>query len=64
MSKRILLEEFHLSVYVNRSFPEVKILGVRRQLCSKRFQAALKSAILQVCRQRSLAPNVKFIISR
>jgi len=57
MPKRILLEEFHFSVFVPRGLPERQYLVIRRVLNSAHFQARLRRHLRGFCRHyRSLRP--------
>ena len=44
MPKRVLIEEFHLSVFVPHSLPEAESTSIYRALNGKRFRAELKQS--------------------
>jgi hypothetical protein len=48
---RVLLEEFHLSLTVPRSTPDVVREATRRVLTSRPFRVALRAAVLDCLRK-------------
>jgi hypothetical protein len=57
VAKAVLIEEFHLSLYVPRGLPVAAARVVRRTLASARFRARLAAAVRVVVRRHpSLAP--------
>jgi len=51
MPKTILIEEFHLSVYVPRGLPDAACNAIRRDLNDARFRARLGRTIREFVRQ-------------
>ena len=64
MPKRVLIEEFHVSVYVPSSLPDAQCTAIRRTLDSKRFRADLKRAVQGVVRQHPSLGRVHVRITR
>jgi hypothetical protein len=64
MSKRILFEEFHLSVFVPHGLPEAECATIRRTLNGKRFRADLGRALQRVVRRHACLKNVHVTITR
>jgi hypothetical protein len=57
MAKSVLIEAFHLGLYVPRGLPDAAARAVRRTLASARFRTRLAAAARQVVRRHpSLAP--------
>jgi hypothetical protein len=64
MVKAVLIEEYHLSLYVPRGLPGAAARSARRTLARARFRARLAAAARAVVRRhRSLAP-VTLTLSR
>jgi hypothetical protein len=51
MSRDLLIEELHISVYVPRGLPEAEYEAIRQTLDDARFQARLRRAVRHVVRQ-------------
>lgn len=64
MPKRVLIEEFHVSVYVSSTLPDAQSTAIRRTLNSKRFCAGLKRTVRGVVRQHPSLSRVHVRISR
>ena len=64
MSKRILIEEFHLSVFVPHGLPEAECTAIRRTLNGKRFRADLGQAMQAVVRRHASLKKVHVTITR
>jgi hypothetical protein len=64
MPKRVLIEEFHVSVFVPRGLSEVECISVRRTLNGKRFRADLRRVIQTVVRRHPSLKKVHVTITR
>jgi len=64
MAKSILIEGFHLSVFVPRSLPDAECIRIRRTLNSKRFGARLRRGIQGVVRRYSVLDKVSITITQ
>ena len=64
MGKMILMEEFHVTVFVPVSLSSAACASIRRNLNSKRFQSRLRNAIREMFRQYPVLKPAKFSISR
>ena len=51
MPKRILFDQFHLTVYIRRRLPPAEAAALRRALQSRRFRTRLRQAVGAVFRQ-------------
>ena len=51
MSKPLLIEEFHVTVFARRGLPDAEYNAMRRTLDDRRFQSDLRRAIRAVVRQ-------------
>ena len=59
MARLLVMEEFHLTVYVPRGLPEAEYRAIRRALNSRRFRGRLGRALRAVARQyRSLGAEM------
>ncbi len=63
MAKSILIEEFHVSVYVPVGLSKSTYASMRRTLNSTRFQSRLRNAVLKVFRRHPPLKATKFTIS-
>lgn len=55
MPRRVVIEEFHLTLYVPRDLPPAECRAVRRTLTGAGFRSRLRQAVEQVARRyRSL----------
>ena len=64
MTKFILLDEFHLTVYAPRGRPATEHEAVRQTLDDPGFQAAVRQAIRVVVRQFSALRKVRLTLTR
>ena len=64
MAKKILIEEFHVSILLPARLTNPACTAVRRTLNNKRFQARLRDAIGNVFRRYPSLNPVKFSVSR
>jgi hypothetical protein len=64
MPKALLIEEFHLSVYVPRGLPAAEYEAVRQTLDDAGFQARLRRAVREVFRQEPSLRPVRVRVSR
>jgi hypothetical protein len=60
MSKRLLVEEFHVSFFVPRGLPESEVRGGRRALKSPAFRRKLRAVIAASVRRHRSLRNVSF----
>ena len=64
MAKTILIDEFHVALYVPRGLGDTECDAIRQTLDTSRFQGQLRHAIrVNIGRQRSLA-QVRVTITR
>jgi hypothetical protein len=64
MVKAILIDEFHLTVYAPRGLPEPEYDAVRQTLDDRRFQADLRRAAREVCRQYPALGKARVTLTR
>ena len=64
MAKTILLEEFHVSVFLPAALPKTAFASARRNLNGQRFQTRLRDAIADLFREHPSLKSVKLNISR
>ncbi|QVL33890.1 hypothetical protein KIH39_08290 [Telmatocola sphagniphila] len=64
MSRRVLLEEFHLSFLILADTAEAEVQRIRRQLNRTRFQALLRRTLLHFFRKYRALDSVVFKLSR
>jgi hypothetical protein len=64
MAKPVLIDEFHLTLYVAARLPENEIAVVRRTIDSRRFQVALLPAVRLVLRTFPAMSGVSVKLSR
>jgi hypothetical protein len=62
--KRIVLDEFHITVYVSAKLPEKECLRIRRTLRGNRFRRELDRAVRQVLLRYSSLRQAKMAISQ
>ena len=62
--KAILIDEFHLTVYVPRALPEPEYDRIRQILDTSRFQRQLREAIREVVRQHPALGRVRVTVTR
>jgi hypothetical protein len=64
MAEPVLLDEFHMTVYVPRGLPEAAYEAMRRALDRARFQASLARAARGVFRQHPALRRARVALSR
>ena len=64
MSKSILIDELHFSVFIPRRLPMSEASSIRRTLRSLRFQGRLRRAIGEVFRQFPSLCRARVAVSR
>ena len=64
MARSVLIEEFHLNVFVPRGLPEQEADAVRRTLDSARFQARVTRAVRAVLRRYRTLRKVSIALTR
>ena len=64
MVKTILMEEFHVTVFVSLDLSETVYNSMRRTLNSKRFQSRLRNAVRKVFHRYPALNRAKFSLSR
>ena len=64
MAKRLLMEEYHLTVFVPRGLREPQYRAIRRALDSRRFRTELGRAVRQAFRRYAALQQVRIQLSR
>jgi hypothetical protein len=64
MAKRMLIEQFHLSVYAPRNLPEDEYEAMHQTLTRRRFRARLQRTMRKVCQRYRTLNKVKVKVSR
>jgi len=64
MSKSMLIEEFHLSLYVPRGLSDAECGAIRRDLDDARFRARLGRAVRDLIRQYPSLHKLRTTVSR
>ncbi len=64
MTKMLLMDEFHLSIYAPRKLPEASYDAIVRILKSAAFRRELRQAVLAVFRGHAALRRTRVIISR
>ena len=64
MAKTVLIEEYHLTVYVPGELPPTATDAVRRVLGSRQFRDRLRRAIVGVFRQDLTLASARVMVSR
>lgn len=64
MPKRVLIEEYHLSVLVPRRLPEAEADAIRSTLMDPTFEARLLRAVRRVFRREVSLAKAKVRLSR
>ena len=64
MPKRILMDEFHLSMLASTKLPDREYLAIQRTLRSKRFQIRLCNAIREALRHYPSLKKLQLRVSR
>lgn len=64
MPKDIVIEEFHVTVFVARRLPPVESAAIRRSLRSAPFRTLLKRAIQAVFRRHPSLHKTRLEVSR
>jgi hypothetical protein len=64
MGKSILIEEFHVSVFVPRNLPDAECVRIRRTLNGRRFGARLRRATEGVVRRYLALDKVSITITQ
>ena len=64
MARRLLMEEFHVSLFVPSKLPEREVAAVRRALDSTRLHAEMRQAIGGVFRSYRALSKVQITLSR
>lgn len=64
MSKRIVIEEYHLTVLVPRGLPEVEADSIRRTLTDPVFEKRLHRSVRRVFRREASLGKTQVRLSR
>jgi len=64
MAKRLLMEEYHLTVFAPRGLREPQYRAIRRALDSRRFRTELGRAVRQAFRRYPALQQVRTQLSR
>jgi hypothetical protein len=64
MAQRLLLEQFHLSVFVPRTIKPAAADAARRSLTDVRFRRRLRRAVAAAARQHRALGPAAFVLSR
>ena len=64
MAKMILIDEFHVAMFVPRGLDESEYQAIRRALDSRRFRTDLSQAVREVFRRYPALRKVPVRISR
>ena len=64
MAKMVLIDEFHVTVLVHAELPNTAGASIVRTLNIKLFQARLRRAVVNVCRNYTPLRIVKIKLSR
>ena len=64
MAKRVMIDEIHLSFFVEADLSERQCQQVRRTLTGPRFKAELRQALRRMLQKRRSLQHVKCIINR
>ena len=64
MKKAVLMDEFHLAVFAPRGLPAADYAAIRRTLNARRFRAALRGAVQQLCRWYPPLRDVRITVTR
>lgn len=64
MAKSILMEEFHVSVWVPRGLEKSAYAAIRRTLIAARFRAELQRAVRGVAGRRPSLRLARFVLTR
>ena len=64
MAKRLLMEEYHLTVFAARGLREPQYRAIRRALDSRRFRTELGRAVRQAFRRYPALQQVRIQLSR
>ena len=64
MTKMLLMDEIHISIYVPRSLPEAECGAIYRSLRLMRFQRQLRQATLGVVRRYAALRKARVTVSR
>ena len=59
MARLILMDEFHVSLFVPRGLRETEYAAIRRVLSNRRFHARLGRAVREVIRRRAAPRKVR-----
>jgi hypothetical protein len=62
--RRIVLDEFHITVFVTRELPDKDCLRIRRTLKGGSFRRQLDRALLQVLRRYPSLRQLRAVISQ
>jgi hypothetical protein len=60
----VLIEEFHVGVFVEHGLPKAQYRVIRRALNSVRFQASLQRTVRLVCDRSSALRCVRVTLTR
>ena len=63
MAKAILMDEFHVSVFVPRGLPETEYNTMHRTLTRASFRAELRAAVLKVIRRHPSLRKVRLTVA-
>jgi hypothetical protein len=64
MTKGMVIDEFHWTVFAPRGLPDQECQAIRRTLEDRRFQGDLRRAVRDVARQYSSLDMVRVRLSR
>ena len=64
MSKRVVIEEYHVTVLVPRRLPEAEADAVRRTLTDPTFERRLRRAVRKAFRREPSLDKAKVRLSR
>ena len=64
MPRKILMDEFHVSVTAPRGLPKAEYAAIHRTLTSRRFQKRLREGVGNVFRRHPSLRKTRLAISR
>jgi hypothetical protein len=64
MGKSILIEEFHVSVFVPRNLPDTECARIRRILNGRRFGTRLRRAIQGVVHRHPVLSKIRITLTQ
>ena len=63
MRKTILMNQFHIDLYVRRGLREAEYQAIRRTINAKSFVPALRRAVRQTCKTYPALGKVRITVS-